>query len=51
MLAPSGLVERAGFDDPCRLADDAALVLVNGIPVWADGAPVLGARPGSVITS
>lgn len=51
VLAPHGLVERSSFDDPCRLADGAALVLVNGIPVWADGARVDGARPGAVITS
>jgi N-acyl-D-amino-acid deacylase len=51
VLAPSGLIERASFDDPCKLADGAALVLVNGVPVWADGAPVPGARPGTVITS
>lgn len=51
VLAPPGLVERSSVDDPCRLADGAALVLVNGVPVWADGAPVDGARPGSVVTS
>ncbi len=51
VLAPPGLVERSSFDNPCRLADGAALVLVNGVPVWADGAPVDGARPGTVVTS
>ncbi|MGH3708775.1 MAG: N-acyl-D-amino-acid deacylase family protein [Pseudonocardiaceae bacterium] len=51
VIAPSGLVERANFDDPRKLADGAALVLVNGVPVWADSAPVPGAHPGTVITS
>jgi len=51
VLAPPGLVEHANFDNPCRLADGAALVLVNGVPVWANGAPVHGTRPGTVITS
>ncbi len=51
VLAPPGLIERASFDDPCQLAGGAALVLVNGVPVWADSAPVDGARPGNVITS
>ena len=51
VLAPPGLIERSSFDDPCRLADGAALVLVNGVPVWADGAPVDAAQPGRVVTS
>ncbi|HSL07928.1 MAG TPA: amidohydrolase family protein [Pseudonocardiaceae bacterium] len=51
VLASSGLIERSNFDDPCRLADGAALVLVNGVPVWADGAPVNAAHPGTVVTS
>jgi N-acyl-D-amino-acid deacylase len=51
VLAPPGLIERSSFENPCKLADGAALVLVNGVPVWADGAPVEGARPGTVITS
>jgi N-acyl-D-amino-acid deacylase len=51
VLTPPGLVDRSSFDDPCRLADGVALVLVNGVPVWANGAPVNRARPGSVITS
>jgi N-acyl-D-amino-acid deacylase len=51
VIAPPGLAERSSFDDPCKLADGATLVLVNGVPVWADGAPVNGARPGNVITS
>ena len=51
VLAPSGLIERSSFQDPCLLADGASLVLVNGTPVWAHGAAVLSARPGKVITS
>ena len=51
VLAPQGLIERSSFDAPCRLADGAALVLVNGTPVWADGGPVSGAHPGTIITS
>ncbi|MGQ0779217.1 MAG: N-acyl-D-amino-acid deacylase family protein [Pseudonocardiales bacterium] len=51
VLAPPGLIERSSFDDPCRLADGVSLVLVNGVPVWADGAPVDTARPGKVVTS
>lgn len=51
VLAPHGLEERCTFEDPCMLADGTALVLVNGITVWANGAPVDGARPGTVVTS
>lgn len=51
VLAPPGLIERSSFDDPCRLADGIALVLVNGVPVWADGTPVDAPRPGRVVTS
>jgi N-acyl-D-amino-acid deacylase len=51
VLTPPRLIERSSYQDPCRLADGASLVLVNGVPVWANGAPVLTARPGKVITS
>jgi N-acyl-D-amino-acid deacylase len=50
VLAPPGLIDRSSFQDPCRLADGASLVLVNGAPVWTDGT-VLAARPGRIITS
>lgn len=51
VLTPSGLVDRSSFEDPCRLADGIALVLVNGVPVWANRALVDGVRPGNVIAS
>lgn len=51
VLAPPGLIERSTFEKPCRLADGTALVFVNGVPVWANGAPIDGDWPGTIITS
>jgi N-acyl-D-amino-acid deacylase len=51
VLAPTGLIERSTFKDPCRLADGTALVFVNGVPVWANGALIDGGWPGTIITS
>lgn len=42
------VIDRASFDDPTAPAAGIAHVIVNGQPVWADGAPT-GARPGQVL--
>jgi len=45
---PETVIDRASFEEPIRAAAGIALVIVNGTPVWQDGAPS-GARPGRVL--
>ena len=45
---PQTVTDRATFDKPHQLAEGMSWVLVNGVPVIADGKPT-GARPGKVI--
>ena len=42
------VIDRASFEEPTRAAAGIELVLVNGTPVWRDGAAT-GARPGRVL--
>lgn len=49
VLAPSGLIDRASYAAPARLADGVNLVLVNGTVVWRDGQPVTTAHPGQLV--
>ena len=42
------VIDRATFDNPTEPAVGIELVIVNGEPVWRDGAPT-GARPGRVL--
>jgi len=45
---PATVTDRATFDKPHQLAEGMSWVLVNGVPVIADG-KATGARPGKVI--
>lgn len=45
---PETVTDRATFDKPHQLAEGMSWVLVNGVPVIADG-KATGARPGKVI--
>jgi N-acyl-D-amino-acid deacylase len=45
---PATVTDRATFDKPHQLAEGMSWVLVNGVPVIADG-KATGARPGRVI--
>jgi N-acyl-D-amino-acid deacylase len=48
LFDPERVIDAASFDDPVRPAPGIHTVIVNGAPVWADGAPT-GARPGRVL--
>jgi N-acyl-D-amino-acid deacylase len=48
LFDPDSIIDSATFDDPVRPARGIHTVIVNGAPVWADGAPT-GARPGRVL--
>ena len=43
------VIDTATYDDPKRAAAGIETVLVNGVPVWAQGRST-GARPGRVLT-
>lgn len=43
------VIDTATYDDPKRAAAGTEMVLVNGVPVWAQGRST-GARPGRVLT-
>lgn len=45
---PETILDRATFDEPARPAAGIDTVLVNGRPVWRDGAPT-GERPGRAL--
>jgi N-acyl-D-amino-acid deacylase len=45
---PDSIRDRATFEDPNRLSEGIRWVLVNGVPVIADGA-MTGRRPGRVL--
>ncbi len=45
---PETIIDRATFDEPAVPAAGIDMVLVNGRPVWRDGAPT-GARPGRTL--
>ena len=45
---PETVADRATFDEPVAPAAGIDLVMVNGTPVWRDGAPT-GARPGRAL--
>jgi N-acyl-D-amino-acid deacylase len=45
---PATVLDRATFEKPKQPAAGIQLVLVNGVPVWRDGAPT-GARPGRAL--
>lgn len=44
----STVQDRATFKDPIRMSAGISIVIVNGVPVWRDGAST-GARPGVVL--
>jgi N-acyl-D-amino-acid deacylase len=48
LFDPATVIDRATFEAPTRPAAGIALVLVNGRPVWRDGAPT-GQRPGRAL--
>lgn len=45
---PATIAERATYENPHQLSTGVAWVLVNGVPVLADGKPT-GAKPGRVL--
>ena len=45
---PATIAERATYDNPHQLSTGVSWVLVNGVPVVADGRPT-GAKPGRVL--
>jgi dihydroorotase/N-acyl-D-amino-acid deacylase len=45
---PATIAERATYETPHQLSTGVAWVLVNGVPVLADGRPT-GAKPGRVL--
>ena len=48
LFDPATVIDRATFEAPTRPAAGIELVLVNGRPVWRDGAPT-GERPGRAL--
>jgi N-acyl-D-amino-acid deacylase len=48
LFDPDTVIDRASFEQPTRPAAGIELVLVNGQPVWRDGAGT-GARPGRAL--
>jgi N-acyl-D-amino-acid deacylase len=49
IIGPGGLTDHATYDQPLRLATGIEHVLVNGEPVWANGAAT-AARPGRIVS-
>ena len=49
VVGPGGLADHATYDHPRRPATGIDHVIVNGEPVWADGAPT-PARPGRIVS-
>ncbi|MDQ6829755.1 MAG: D-aminoacylase [Gemmatimonadota bacterium] len=45
---PTTVIDRATFEDPFHYSEGIRWVLVNGVPVWADG-KYTGAKPGRAI--
>ena len=45
---PTGVRDRATYQEPTRLAEGVEHVVVNGVPVLAGGRPT-GARPGRAL--
>jgi len=50
VIAPTGLVDTATYDAPTVPAGGVSHVLVNGTPVWTDGAATGPDRPGQMIS-
>ncbi|HUA54781.1 MAG TPA: D-aminoacylase [Candidatus Sulfotelmatobacter sp.] len=48
LFDPETVIDRATFEKPTQPAAGIELVMVNGRPVWRDGAPT-GARPGRAL--
>ncbi|MDH2380754.1 D-aminoacylase [Bradyrhizobium sp. CER78] len=48
LFDPDIVIDTATFEQPVQAARGIELVLVNGVPVWRDGAST-GARPGRVL--
>ena len=48
LFDPERVIDRATFEEPEQPAEGIELVLVNGRPVWRDGAPT-GDRPGKTL--
>ncbi|MGV6875220.1 N-acyl-D-amino-acid deacylase family protein [Pseudochelatococcus sp. B33] len=48
MFDPATVLDRATYENPTLPSQGIELVLVNGVPVWSEGAPS-GARPGKVL--
>ena len=48
LFDPTTVIDTASFTDPMQPATGIELVIVNGRPVWQDGA-ITGARPGRAI--
>ena len=48
LFDPMSIIDAASFDDPTQPAHGIHTVIVNGQPVWLDGAAT-GARPGRVL--
>jgi N-acyl-D-amino-acid deacylase len=48
LFDPASVIDRATFEAPTTPAAGIDLVLVNGLPVWRDGAAT-GARPGRAL--
>lgn len=48
LFDPATIVDAADFEAPTRPAPGIRCVIVNGTPVWADGAPT-GQRPGRLL--
>jgi N-acyl-D-amino-acid deacylase len=48
LFDPDTVIDTATFERPVQAAQGIQLVLVNGVPVWRDGAST-GARPGRVL--
>ena len=48
LFDPERVIDRATYEDPRQSAAGIEVVLVNGRPVWRDGAPT-GDRPGKTL--
>jgi N-acyl-D-amino-acid deacylase len=48
LFNPDTVIDRSTFQEPRNLAEGIAVVVVNGVTVWADGKPT-GAKPGRVL--
>jgi N-acyl-D-amino-acid deacylase len=48
LFNPDTVIDRSTFQEPRRLAEGIAMVVVNGVTVWADGKST-GAKPGRVL--